>query len=599
VRSAPARSAVVAVTVAGTSAVGVRDGGLALECGAVSLAVVVVARRSPMPERIDQANAWARAGASATAIWMAATIEAILVAWVPALVGGLVGLALLQARGSHAAFGDGAVFLPWQLGALGLGACLPTSRAPKPRDLAGGAIPTAGRMLSGCLAAFALVSMFGLAVQIRTDLDLSLNGLFIIVMLVLVGVVGSEPISRGLFDLLGRVRPGRAIAAMGLRQRSPVTVRLVVVGAVTIATATTILGASVQARPDTAHALGQRIAKLPVLPRDVALLRVEPASAGRAASRPQFTAGDVALVHTAINRLIPNAETIPLRALAPGSRSAASLCPSCESDSVVVADPRLRSIYGGAARYPAPQAFALFPPKPRNEALTRVPPVDAVVAAVQHGRPLPAASFSGAVYYEVRAKKAAGIATTVSAVFIRAPKAFTATQLSGLAAVARELRPASGRVTLIGPNTRAAAIAVTSSLRDQSWAAASVATRWKIAGAASAIVLVTLVATLAIDTIDRRRDVRRLERLGATPRQVRGAAAAYAAALLAAVSWTSALLVVALVKLGTVAFNHAEPSIPVPFAMPWAVVVALTIGLPAAGAALAALIVRPVFTRGQ
>jgi hypothetical protein len=51
--------------------------------------------------------------------------------------------------------------------------------------------------------------------------------------------------------------------------------------------------------------------------------------------------------------------------------------------------------------------------------------------------------------------------------------------------------------------------------------------------------------------------------------------------------------VVGLVKVGIDTFNHAEPAIPVPFTMPWAVVLLLTIGLPAAGAALAALVSRP------
>jgi hypothetical protein len=75
--------------------------------------------------------------------------------------------------------------------------------------------------------------------------------------------------------------------------------------------------------------------------------------------------------------------------------------------------------------------------------------------------------------------------------------------------------------------------------------------------------LVTLLMTLTIDTIDRRRDVQRLERLGATSRQVRGAAALYTAVLLAVVTWLSAVLVMGLVKVGTDSFNRAEPAIPV------------------------------------
>ena len=144
--------------------------------------------------------------------------------------------------------------------------------------------------------------------------------------------------------------------------------------------------------------------------------------------------------------------------------------------------------------------------------------------------------------------------------------------------------------------TRPAPVAIgQTALREAPWAATSTASRWSIAAIAILIALATLLVTLAIDTIDRRRDVQRLERLGATPRQVRAAAAAHAAALLVISTWLSAALVYALVRTGTTSFNHAEPSIPVPLTMPWPVVLLLTVGLPIIGAGLAALVARPTW----
>ena len=108
---------------------------------------------------------------------------------------------------------------------------------------------------------------------------------------------------------------------------------------------------------------------------------------------------------------------------------------------------------------------------------------------------------------------------------------------------------------------------------------------------------VWLFATLAIDTIDRRRDVRRLERLGATPNQVRGAAALYAGALFVVVTWVTVLLVTVWVRFGTHTFTSRHPETPIPFVVPWPIVVFLSAGLPLLAAGLAAVVARPLPAR--
>jgi 4-hydroxybenzoate polyprenyltransferase len=110
---------------------------------------------------------------------------------------------------------------------------------------------------------------------------------------------------------------------------------------------------------------------------------------------------------------------------------------------------------------------------------------------------------------------------------------------------------------------------------------------------AALFALAALLATLAVDTLDRRRDVRRIERLGATSSQVRAGAALHAATLFGVLAVTSVIIVTALVGAGTHAFNDVQPGIPVPFRVPYLLLAAIVIAIPAIAAAFAAVIARP------
>ncbi len=218
------------------------------------------------------------------------------------------------------------------------------------------------------------------------------------------------------------------------------------------------------------------------------------------------------------------------------------------------------------------------------------------------GAALPATSFEGATFDEVDAEivRTAGIATRVQSMFLIAPRALTNTDVHRLAAIVRAAPVTPGTsLTLTAPTDRIIPPGETdlhrsASLRDQPWSAATESSRWSVALIGSVLALAALLATLAIDTLDRRRDVSRLERIGATPAQVRGAAALHVGVLMAVVTWSTVVIMAIVVRTGTRSFNHTEPGIPVPFVMPWPVILFLAIGLPLVAAGLAALVARPV-----
>jgi hypothetical protein len=440
------------------------------------------------------------------------------------------------------------------------------------------------------------MATFGIASTIRTDWDLALAGLVIVFLLAVVGTIVTGPIAHLLTRATRRLPAGRGISAIATRHRTPGTVQLVIVVAVTIAITAAILGASVEARPDVEHVADATLARLPALPRNVALIRVEPAGlrAFDPKFRPSFDPAQLIALRRGLTDVVPGATVIALRDLGVAAGSDAS-CPSCTDARVIVEDPRLRSVYGGDRRYPVPTESGERPAGLRAHAATRVRPHVAIYRDALLGGAPPPASFAGAVYYEVPRAYAAGHPTRVRSVFVRAARPLTPSQLHRLAGLARASQPVDGsRIVFIGSTApNGYAIDVSSTLREASWAATSASSRWSVTLAAGLFALAALLLTLAIDSIDRRRDVRRLERIGATPAQVRGGAALHAASVVIAVTWLSTVLVSALVIEGTRAFNRDEPDIPVPFTMPWTVVAVLMIGLPIVAAGLAALVARP------
>lgn len=543
---------------------------------------------------------------------MCAVVEALVIGLLPAILGGGLGTALSHAIGSGSSSRAGTGFLAWQACGLALAACLPTTRPRgRRRSTTRRALFGTGIAIRVLVVTLALAAMFGIVRGVRTDWDLGIAGFFVIPLLVVVGVIVTGAASRWIVGGLGRIRSCRALGAIAARYRVPGTVRLVIVASVTVATVAAILGASVEARPETKRLLAERLAHLPVLPGNVALLRLD--ATGLAALEPSssraFIPSELKQLRAAISEVVPHAQTIELRHV--GAVASAFFCDECTNGPVIVADPRLRSIYGGNAEFPAPGqvALKLLTPGPKQlqaSSLTRVRPREVLALDLHDGKPLPAATFAGAAYYEIPQSTVdeLHLRPDIRSVFIQAPRPLTPLQSARLTAIARAWRAAPNtQLTLIGPSGQlqpAPALptpvaASDASLRHAAWAATSDASRWSLAAVASLIALVTLLVALAIDTIDRRRDVQRLERVGATPRQVRGAAALYAAVLLGVVTWLDVVLVVGLTRVGIQSFNHAKPAIAVPFTVPVPLILLLTIGLPAVGAGVAALIARPTW----
>ena len=292
---------------------------------------------------------------------MSGVFEALLLGWGAALVGAAIGAASSQAIDPSSSFRLGTQFLLWQFGGLALSAVLPTSRERGAHvSRARRSVRRVGVAIRVGVVVVALVAVFGAARTIRTDFDLAFAGLTIIPLLVVVGVIVTGAASRWIVGGLGSLPGCRAVAAIAARYRAPATVRIVLVASVTVATAAAILGASVEARPETNRVLAQRLARLPVLPRNVALIRLDPT--GLAAldpnAAPALSQSDAKNLRAAITRAVPSAQTIELRDV--GAVASNLFCEGCNSGPLVVADARLRSIYGTDAKY-APEGGGRLP----------------------------------------------------------------------------------------------------------------------------------------------------------------------------------------------------------------------------------------------
>jgi hypothetical protein len=598
-----ARALLIAGTIAAATALAMWSQVAAWGCGALTFVVLVVARRSPRPERLEHVRAWNRAGANRSAIWAAGTAEALLLGWVGTLAGAAVGVVPLV-QNSTTGLDWRSAFVAAQLGWLTLAACLPTRR-----DRTGAtshiraAARTAGIVVRAFLVVAALVLVFGAATAINSSIELALAGTFILALVALIGLLVSRPLTDAIVRAFAREKHLRPSGAIATRHRTPGTVRLVIAAAVTTATAVAILGASVEARPETERLLEHRLAQLPVLPRNVALVRLEPINL------LSILAGNRAFMHTevstelrvAVGRAVPGAEVIELRNLPVVSFN---LFGSSSGRPVVVEEPRLAAIYGNSPTYPS--SALVHVDSSSNATLnlpasSRFPPREALLRAVLDGAPLPAASFTNAVYDEMPkdAVERSHLTARVRTLFLRSARPLTNADVGRLASVVRAARPPTdSQVTLIAPTGQVfpqtyLATARPPSLRQQPWAATSNAGRWSATIIATLLALAALLTTLAIDTLDRRRDVQRLERLGATPAQVRSAAALHAGVLLLVVSWVNVIVIGLVVRSGTRAFNRSRPEIPIPFVMPWPVVFFFAICLPMIAAALAALVARP------
>ncbi len=296
-------------------------------------------------------------------------------------------------------------------------------------------------VLAVALAAGAITGAFMIATLLRIDdsFSLSIAGLCVVALLttasLLLSGLASERIVRVLAHV-GRVAPLSAIAE---RRKTPMTVRLVIAVAIVLVAATAILGASVGARPETERELDARLARLPVLPPNVALL-----SAGlplesflyfRAVPSPTNIEVTPALQRAARNA-VPGARIIPIY------RVEELGCVFVCENPHIVADPRLREIYGRESTFPLQETIQGAAGSWMNvSATTRVPPYDELLQRAREHRPLPRYSFAGATYSEISLATAASLGPpTVASLFVLAPHAMSNADLRRLGEVAQHAR---------------------------------------------------------------------------------------------------------------------------------------------------------------
>jgi hypothetical protein len=586
------RSLVVASSIAVATMFAMWSDEVAAAAMPFAFVVLAVARRSPRPERLAQMRAWQRVGTARLLSWSAATVEAVMLGWGGALVGACLGLAPVVLRSDPIRWRWG--YLPALLGVLAIAACLPTRREAKSKRLRR-TRTSASVVLGAALAAGAITGAFMIAtLRIDDSLSLSIAGLCVVALLttasLLLSGLASERIVRVLAHV-GRVTPLSAIAE---RRKTPMTVRLVIAVAIVLVAATSILGASVGARPETERELDARLARLPVLPPNVALLSAGLPLESYLYFRPvpsTTSTGVTPIVQRAARNAVPGARIIPIYRV--DELGCALVCENPH----IVADPRLREVYGQEPTFSLYETIQGGVGGGMNvSATTRVPPYEELQRRVRDNRPLPRYSFAGAAYSEISLADAASLGPPfVESVFVLAPRTLSSADLRQLGEVAQH-----AQATLIGPKGQTSRYAERPSfggdhsLRKQPWATTDASTRWSIAAAAAAAALAALFITLVIDTLDRRQEVERLERLGATGPQVRGATALRAGALFFVITLSTVTITALLVRVGVHAYTERQPETPIPFVMPWTIVAFLVVGLPVLAAALAALVARPL-----
>jgi hypothetical protein len=210
---------------------------------------------------------------------------------------------------------------------------------------------------------------------------------------------------------------------------------------------------------------------------------------------------------------------------------------------------------------------------------------------------MPPFTWQGLDFLSVSPAIAAQFTTSVTAVFLTQPRPFSAAQVDTLAALAFDRALVSfGTLSIVSPRSRTDVSNVDIS-GDVPWAATTTAAQWLIAMLAALWALLVVVSTGVVDALDRRADNRRLERLGATPNQLRAGSALNAGLELA----TSALLACGAVTLlaawGMARFRAHTLGVAVPFVLPAGQFAALVLGVPVVGAGIAAMLARPAEVR--
>ncbi len=447
------------------------------------------------------------------------------------------------------------------------------------------------------LIVVALLFALGGVKSIGTGRELAVDGLLIVALVTVADVAATGQPFTYVVRLFERLRATRPLVPSVLRRNTPLVARAVTAAAITVGLGAAMLGASVGARPDTEAQLQHALAALPTLPADTALVRLDPKATAPTTPRSTFAkALRVSMspeLRASVANAIPGATVTELRGVGTyyeaGKARLAMTCPSCAA-SIVEQNDMLKDLYDSKPKYGI-GTYTFAPQKKIPDhvpAISRFPDHRALRRAVVRHHKLPPATFDGAKFGEVPAPYLFvndNIPAYVRAIFVRAPHALTPADLDRLKniVVTASVSPDT-RLELIGPQGYVVPAArpepAPGSVQDfrisrrLPWAAATGASRAIVVIAAALVALLTVMLTALV-----RRDPRRV-------------AAFRAGLLLAFLTWANTIIVTILVARGTHAFNDLNADMPIPLTVPWGVVGLFALGLPLAGAGVAALVSR-------
>ncbi len=463
------------------------------------------------------------------------------------------------------------------------------------------------KFLGGVALVGAAAAAIAAAGSVRTDGDVLVVVPFAAIVTILVVSVALGPALRAVLAA-GCWIPGlRPVLAAAARHRTPAVVRVALAAAMVVALTAVVLGASVGGRTPRLRAAVAELQRVSVLPPGVMAVttgHTPDGETGVVAGTPGLDAapGPAAAISSesvaAIRRRYPDAEVIPVASVRfllffPPSPWLLCLFDARCALPVIVADPRLVSVYGQTARPSDLQLSVVFPSDSSGTSSTRTrsaptvqsslsaPGTEDLVGRRAKGGPLPAATFQGLVALEVGPDVVAkfGLSTQVTTVFVTRHRPFTAKERSAL----RSLVPTA---TAITADDRSASLR--NPLGKVPWAPTATATQWSIATIGALFALLVVMSTGIVEARNRRRNHSRLQLLGATPHQARGAAALHAGLVLAVGAVLAAAAVTELVAFGVARFSAHQPAIAVPFVFPLPQIAFLVVGVPLLGALIAA-----------
>jgi hypothetical protein len=604
--SSRSRSSVVAVAVAVPTAAAVMavirsfSSAPGFEWGAIGViaAILAVAQASPEPTSQTSALAWQVAGAAMGASRLPKRISVCLLGWgavlTGAATGALLGLLLVTGRPD---WRDAGIFVGGGLVVVPVVALSvrPQSNAAPRRSRARvfwRRFLVVGRIPIGIAAVVLAVVVAG---QVQTDFDAFIAIPVCVLLTAMAVMLAMQPLRATISHIVGRAGRWRALLALADRHPIRFMVRVVIVIALIVAATGVVLGQSVATRSQRIQNAIADLRRVPAVPPNVMVLTLGTAASSR------FSSAAVA----AVTKRFPTSEVIPVE-------SASSVIITVRGLPLVLDNPQLQAVYGPLASSTesalAPDLTPAFIGQlgansisgslfTRPMQSTEMAPLSShVVRALLQGHGLPAVSWQGVNFVSVsRAASGIGTATPIEAIMVTQPRPYTAGD--------RHLLEALGNSPMVVQSGHIGALTADQRTNVEAgdlagpvpWAPTAPATQWLITLLAASLAVLLVVSAGAVDALDRRHDNRFLERLGATPGQVRGGNALNSGLELGIAALLACGSVAVLVAWGIRQYSFHSSGMPLVFVLPVAQIALLGLGVPIVGAAIAAALARPSY----